>query len=131
MSWFDIDSAFAEMEALSRQVDAMLGQGGGNRTFSEEGEDLVFRADLPGTKKEDVDLKLENGVLTIDARRGDDRFEGKTARHRERRPYELHRSFALPDSVDPDSVQAGLEDGVLTVRLRRLPAPTPRRISVA
>jgi HSP20 family protein len=54
-----------------------------------------------------------------------------TARHKERRAYELHRSWTLPDTVDPDSVSASLEDGVLSVRLRRQPAPQPRRISVA
>jgi HSP20 family protein len=145
MSWFDVDSAFAEMEALSRQVDALLGQGAGDgrrglRTapgnladpsFTEDGDELVWRADLPGTPKEEVEIKLENGVLSVDARRRDEAFEGKTPRHRERRGYELHRSWNLPDTVDPDSVQASVEDGVLTVRLHRLPAPTPRRIAVS
>jgi HSP20 family protein len=131
MSWFDVDSAFAEMEALSRQVDALVGQGRQTPSFAEEGDDLVWRADLPGARREDIDLKLENGVLSVDARRGDPPTEGRTARHRERRSFELHRSWNLPDTVDLDSVQAGLEDGVLTVRVRRLPAPTPRRIAVS
>jgi HSP20 family protein len=134
MSWFDVDSAFAEMEALSRQVDALLGQGGrtsGTDAFTEEGEELVWRADLPGTKREEVDVKLENGVLSVAARRGRESFEGMTARHNERRPFELHRSWSLPDTVDPDSVSATMEDGVLAIRLRRQPAPQPRRIAVS
>lgn len=133
MSWYDVDSAFAEMQALSRQVDALIGQGGrfsGSDAFTEEGEELVWRADLPGTKREEVDVKLENGVLSVAARRRRDSFEGMTARHRERRAYEVHRSWTLPDTVDPESVSATMQDGVLSVRVRRQPAPQPRRVTV-
>ena len=139
MSWFDVNSSFAEMAALSRQVDALIGQGGtgrrgghvGDSGFVEEGEALVWRADLPGTPREHVDVTLENGVLTVHAHRPEPTSEGRTARHRERGGFELHRQWRLPDTIDTDSLDASLEHGVLTLRMRQIPAVAPRRIAVS
>src|SRR5690349_17974154 len=130
MSWFDVDSAFAEMEALSRQMDALVGYRGldgrhglrvfagsaESASFADEGEDLVWRGDLPGYAREDIDLTVENGVLTLKAHRPQGApIEGKSLRLRERRAVELNRSWSLPDTVDAASVAASLEDGVLVL----------------
>lgn len=144
MSWFDVDSAFAEMEALGRQMDALLGNRGldgrhGLRllpwnadegAFVADGEDLVWRTDLPGFTRDDVEVGVGNGLLTIDAKRGEPAAIDGSPKYRERRAVELHRSFTLPDRVDPEGIGATLEDGVLTVRLRQRPEAKPRRITV-
>lgn len=145
MSWFDVDSAFAEMEVLSRQLDALLDQrgldgrhglrlfswNGGDNMFVEEGDDLVWRGDVPGVSKEEVDVNVSEGLLTITAKRTQtDQIDGKGLRHRERRPFELERSWTLPDTVDADNIGASLEDGVLTLRLPKRPQTKPRQIEI-
>jgi len=145
MSWFDVDSAFAEMEALSRQMDALVGQRGldgrhglrlfagaaENANFADEGEDLVWRGDLPGYAKEDVEITVENGILSLNAHRPQPApVDGKSLRLRERRAGDLTRSWSLPDTVDPASVGASLEDGVLVLRLKKRPETKPRQITV-
>ncbi len=81
---------------------------------SEDKTTVKIVAELPGVKSEDVKLSIENKVLTI---RGEKKQEAeeKTERvHRYERSYGVfERAFALPNSVDPDKIEAGYENGIL------------------
>jgi HSP20 family protein len=90
---------------------------------------IVFVADVPGIKQEDLEVTLDDGVLTI---KGQRRYEG-TGKEKVwlGRSYgAFQRSFTLPETVDPEKLTADLADGVLTVRVAQLPRAKPRRISI-
>lgn len=98
--------------------------------LEETDEELVLRADLPGMSEDDLEVTLQNEVLTLSGQRKVGPPEGYRAHVRERRPYAFTRSFALPTAVDPEKVSAKLDHGVLTVRLSKAPESRPRQINV-
>lgn len=91
--------------------------------------EIVFTADVPGLKQDDLDVTLEEGTLTI---KGQRRYEGndKDKVWLGRSYGEFEKSFALPDTVDPEKLTAELADGVLTVRVPQQPKVKPRKITV-
>ncbi|MGA7616764.1 MAG: Hsp20/alpha crystallin family protein [Thermoanaerobaculia bacterium] len=98
----------------------------------EETKDRIFvRAELPGMKKEDIEISFENGVLTL---RGERRMEQENRErnfHRVERSYgSFVRSFTLPNSVDPEHVEAIYEDGVLEISMPKREEAKPRRIEI-
>ncbi len=97
-----------------------------------EDEDHVhLAADLPGLAKEDVDVSIDEGVLTITGRRKEESERKEKDYHvRERRYGEFERRFRLPDTVDRNDVNAVLKDGVLTVTLKKTQESKPRTIEV-
>ena len=98
----------------------------------EDKESLKIVAELPGLKPEDVKITMENSTLTL---RGEKKqvAEEKTERvHRYERSYgSFERSFALPNTVDIEKVEAGFENGVLTITLPKAERAKPREIAVA
>lgn len=99
----------------------------------EDGDHLVVEAELPGFKKEEVDITLENQTLTIAAERRSEKKDDGEGGYllNERRYSRFLRSFTLPPTVDEKSVQAKLENGVLTVTLNKREETKPRKISVS
>jgi len=97
----------------------------------EDKESLKIVAELPGLKPEDVKITLENSTLTL---RGEKKqvAEEKTERvHRYERSYgSFERSFSLPNTVDVEKVEAGFENGVLTITLPKAEKAKPREIAV-
>lgn len=94
--------------------------------------------DLPGYKKEDVDVDLHDGVLSIKAEHSDTSSEqkeedGYTVLRSERHRGYYERRFTVGDSVETNGVSAALENGVLTVTLPKASQkePTPQKISVS
>jgi HSP20 family protein len=97
-----------------------------------EGEDgIKISADLPGIKAEDFAVTVEDGVLTI---RGERRFEeaseGETYHRIERRYGVFERTFTLPNSVDPEKVEARFKDGEMMVSLPKREESKPRSVKV-
>lgn len=94
--------------------------------------DLVIKAELPGVKLEDVDITLQNGVLTISGEHRTDQEEEKGGYHvRERRYGTFRRSMTLPEGVDENRVHARFEDGVLEVVVEGAAAvQEPKRIQI-
>jgi HSP20 family protein len=100
----------------------------------ETAEELRFALELPGLRPEEIELTLENGVLTVSGEKKIEQREGETVdnyRLAERRYGRYSRSFRLPGTVDTNRVEASCENGVLTIRLPRVEAAKPRRIPVA
>jgi HSP20 family protein len=93
-------------------------------------EEIVLSADVPGLKQEDIEITLDDGVLTI---KGQRRYEGngKDKVWLGRSYGSFSRSFTLPDTVDPEGLTAELADGVLTVRVAQQPKTKPRKITIA
>jgi len=92
-------------------------------------QEVLLLADLPGVKPSDVDVRFENGELTIHGRRTSS-HTGKQRALWEYEPAHYHRAFRLTEDVAADKIQAELKNGVLTVRLPKAEAAKPRRIAV-
>jgi HSP20 family protein len=95
-------------------------------------DSLLFRAELPGMTKEDVDLTLENSTLTLKGERKFERDEEREAYHRIERGYgAFSRSFSLPANVRTEGVKATFDNGVLTIELPKADEAKPRRVEIA
>lgn len=92
-------------------------------------EAIVFTCDVPGIKQEDLDVTLENHVLTI---KGARKYAGNPdERVIVGRAYgAFKRVYTLPDSLDESHLEAKLEDGVLTIRIPKQPKAKPRKILI-
>jgi HSP20 family protein len=99
--------------------------------IKETENELVVKADVPGLEMKDIDVKLENGTLTI---RGERKFEvakDEGGWHRVERSYgTFERVFTLPDSVNPEGVKADYKNGTLTITLPKKELAKPRQIKV-
>jgi HSP20 family protein len=94
-------------------------------------DNLVVKAELPGLKKEEINLSLHDGVLTISGERKleSERKEGESFRS-ERYFGKFQRSVTLPTAVDSTKVNATYKDGVLTVELPKAEEAKPKQIAV-
>lgn len=98
----------------------------------ETDNEIVLRADLPGVEPKDVDIQVQNGTLTL---KGERKFESDVKEDNFRRVERVYgsfvRSFALPQTVDPEHVAAEYRNGVLEVKLPKRPEAKPKQIKVA
>jgi HSP20 family protein len=98
---------------------------------SEDSGALQISMELPGVQPEDVRLSLENNILTIRGEKRQDVDENNERVHRFERVYGVfERTFALPNTVDPDKIEARFENGVLLVRIPKAERARPREIRV-
>ena len=137
------------LDSVQREFDTMLNRWFGGRETNgapggylapyavdvrEDGDHIYVEAELPGFKKEEVDITLENQTLTISAERKSENKQqgekGELLLH-ERRYSRFLRSFTLPPTVDEQSVNAKLNDGVLTVTLNKREETKPRKVTVS
>jgi HSP20 family protein len=97
-----------------------------------DGKDAVLvKAELPGMKKEDIDISLQEGVLTLSGeRKGNCQTGGGGAAHCERWFGRFERSIRLPCAVDAKSVKAAYTDGVLTIELAKAETAKPKQIKI-
>jgi HSP20 family protein len=99
--------------------------------INEDKDAIYVKAELPGVKPEAVQLHVENNVLTLTGERKLERDETRDNYHRVERSYgTFTRSFALPNSVSSDQVQADMTDGILTVKIPKKAEVQPKRIEV-
>ena len=84
----------------------------------EQGDQLIVRADLPGLSKEDVQVQVQDGLLTIQGERKQQHEEQRGDFYRSERSYDrFQRSIALPEGINPDEVKGSFKDGVLDITL--------------
>jgi HSP20 family protein len=97
-----------------------------------DGKDTVtVKAELPGMKKEDIDISLQEGVLTLSGERKDSREAASGgASHCERRFGRFQRGISLPYKVDTQSIKAAYTDGVLTIELAKAEEAKPKQIKI-
>ena len=157
-------------ESAQRDFDHMLSRWMGNRggeghqmlapygvDVREDQDHIYVEAELPGFRKDDIDITLENQTLTISAERSEEHGEPAPAQGaqggrqsgkgqggaatasrprgeyllRERRYTRFQRSFTLPPTVDESSVNTRLSDGVLLITLNKREETKPRKIQVS
>jgi HSP20 family protein len=98
---------------------------------SEDENSLQISMELPGVDPDDVRLSLENNILTIRGEKRQRSEEDNERIHRFERTYGVfERTFALPNTVDPDKIEALYENGVLLVRIPKAERARPREIRV-
>ncbi|MDY7026728.1 MAG: Hsp20/alpha crystallin family protein [Spirochaetota bacterium] len=130
---------------LWNDFDALLGNlfdsdnAGHNRSIvvdiRETGDSYLIEAELPGFSEKDIDVKVENRVLSISAsieQKHEQKDEKKDEQFlvRERRSETFSRSFSLPEDVDVDRIDGNYRNGVLTLSLAKKPETKPRNIKV-
>jgi HSP20 family protein len=129
------------MLALFNQFDDLFGDElrtrRAQRTFvpavdiEERKEDYRLTADLPGLTADDVEVTIENGVLTVSGERKDERVEEKNGYRRVERHFgSFRRAFTLPKGISPDRVSAHTENGQLEVIIPKPAEEAPRKVKV-
>ncbi len=122
---------FFDDEDTGDRSDVVTSQWAPHVDIREEDRRFVIEADIPGVDPKDIDVHMDNGVLSI---RGERKSEstsdnGKYTRV-ERSHGVFYRRFALPDSADPDGISATGRHGVLEIAIPKRPETTPRRIDI-
>jgi HSP20 family protein len=97
----------------------------------EQGGDLVLKAELPGVDPKDVDVRIENNVLTLKGERRADNEVKRDSYHRVERSYgAFTRAFTLPTTVDTTKVKADFKDGLLRVVLPKREESKPKQVQI-
>ena len=98
----------------------------------ETGDRFVLHADLPGLSEEDVNIEVEDRVLTISGERKSVHESSKDGFHRVERAFgSFSRSLTLPEGISAEAVEASFDRGVLEVRIPKPEQTKPRKISIA
>ncbi len=133
-----------QMQATMDRLWRRLGNGSGDSSDSphteawavpldvvRNGEDTVIRASMPGVSPEDIQVSIEDSVLTIKGQTSQEHQEGDGKYlMRERRSGSFHRALRLPDSVDAEKAHPFYENGVLTITIPRAEAKKARQLTV-
>jgi HSP20 family protein len=132
---------FAALLGLQRAMDGVMGSDWfGSRTSGSgafplinvfnDGEDFVLVAELPGVKKEDLDIQVRGDTLRIQGKKTIAYEENASVHRRERAAGQFDRTLTLPAEVDAAKVAAEYRDGVLTLRLPRAESAKPRTVQI-
>ena len=138
---------FRELEDLSNRLNRVIARSSSPSTdgketltmadwtpsvdISETDTEYLIKAELPEVKKEDVKVTVENGVLTIQGERRQEKEEKGKKFHRIERAYgSFVRSFSIPDYVDDGKVTAEFKDGILNLHLPKSEKAKPKAIEV-
>ena len=124
-------------ENLDRVFDSFLTDSPARRSVSpavdirEIDDSYVLEAELPGLTEKDVDVKVEDTLLTISSKTEDEKEEEKNGYLvRERRAASFSRCFVLPKDVDRENISASFSNGLLQLSLPKSPETKPRSIEV-
>ncbi|MCS7237852.1 MAG: Hsp20/alpha crystallin family protein [Thermoguttaceae bacterium] len=96
----------------------------------EKAEEIILKADIPGTRPENIDVNFEDGILTIYAKVDPRQEPGTQYLLREYGVGDYHRSFQVSEAIDASRITAEYADGVLTLHLPKAEAARPRKIPV-
>ncbi len=134
------DDPFGSLESRMNQLfrgmldgvgTSEVGLGNYPVDVEEDDNAIIIEAELPGFAREEIDVHLENGVLTIKAERKPKQNGGQKKRHMSERRYtRVQRAFTVPRTVDGSDVEAKLEGGVLTLTLKKSEESKPRKIEI-
>jgi HSP20 family protein len=134
---------FAELDRVRREMDRLLeGYSSGSPGFtpsglwppvnvSQDGESYYVRAEIPGVKPKDLEVKTTRNALSLAGRRTFVREEEQASFHRrEREEGSFRRTITLPGEFDGSKVEARCADGILEITLPKAEAAKPRQITV-
>jgi HSP20 family protein len=127
------------MNSLFQEYNRTQGEGDALTTAAfvppvdiyEDEHKIVLKLEVPGLKESDLDIQLENNVLTVRGERKFEKEEKEENFHRiERRYGSFYRSFTVPNTVNAESVKASYDAGVLRLELEKRPEAKPKQIKV-
>jgi HSP20 family protein len=138
--WRSLDRWANLRDELNGLFEGPFGQNGGHaQLFTgwtpamdlyQTNDDIVAVVELPGMRKEDIEISLHDGMLTIGGERKQEKAEGEKASRSERFVGKFRRSVSLPTRVDSNKVAATYRDGILTVTLPKAEEAKPKQIQV-
>ena len=128
----EIDRLFdSPLSALSETTQPFLSGWVPAVDFFEDKDNFIVKAELPGMKKEEIEIALHDGVLSLSGeRKADEKYESAQACRSERFLGRFQRTLSLPAAVEADKVQATYKDGILTVTLPKAEEAKPKQIEV-
>ena len=133
----ELDSLQGDMNRLfDRFFEGRVPNGASRRWIPamdlvESEDEYVLTADLPGLAQGDINLEFEDNVLTVSGERKTEHSERKEGYYRlERATGTFSRSLTLPEGVDPESVTATFDKGVLTVRIPKPEQRKPKKVAI-
>ena len=101
-----------------------------NADIYETDDALTVVMEIPGVEKKDVSVNLESDVLRVEGRIDFSKYEGLEPVYSEYNVGHYARAFTLSDKIDQDGISAELEDGVLTLTLKKSKQASPKRIAI-
>lgn len=141
--WQGLNRLHDELDRMFRGYLPQSGGDAGNDTSSsisdwtpavdvkEEENRFLIHADIPGVEPQDIEVHMDNGILTIRGERKSVSKNEKNGYKRVERVYgSFYRRFTLPDTADADSIKAESRNGVLEISIAKKAAAQPRRIEV-
>src|ERR1700730_9824861 len=139
---------FAELASLNDQMNRVFQNARSSRERSpeeylvssgfappvdvyEDEHNITLKIEVPGIDEKDIDVRIENSVLTVHGERNFEKEEKEENFHRVERQYgSFTRSFTLPSTVDPDQVRANYDKGILRISLAKKAEAKPKQIKV-
>jgi len=132
---------FAALLGVQRAMDSVMGNDWfGSRTAGSgafplvnvfnDGEDFVLVAELPGVRKEDLDVQVRGDTVRIQGKKAVENAENASVHRRERTAGQFDRTLTLPAQLDAAKVSAEYRDGVLTLRLPRAESERARTVTI-
>ena len=124
------------VDLINRDLNRIANRTAGTRwvpavDIIEEQDAFLLRADVPGVDNADIDVSMDNGVLSVSGeRRAEERKEDTGTQRIERATGRFLRRFTLPDTADAKGITAKSRNGILEVTIPKLPEIQARRISV-
>lgn len=148
MRWAPVRwDSFKDIEEIGERFNRLVGRRATGRDASQEAmtvadwmptvdiiendKEFLIKAELPEVDKKDVKVTIQQGVLTIQGERKQEKEESGKRFHRIERSYGTFvRSFTLPEEVDESKLMAEFKDGVLTVHLPKAEKPKPQAVEI-
>ncbi len=138
--WSPVDDLFDIQDNINKVFGNYLSARGGQAKvigwmppvdITESENEFLIKADIPGMKKEDIKISLDDNTLTISGERKEEKEEkGKNFVKKEKAFGSFMRSFALPHSVDAKGIKASYKEGVLSVNVPKSEESKPREIKI-
>lgn len=139
----DFRNAFEQFNRMRQQFDRVFGDDSSTQrgllgagvfpqiNLTEDADRFYLRAELPGVKSEDLDLQATGKNLTITGERKiETENDGVRYHRRERESGKFSRILTMPTEIEPDRIEAKMQDGVLTIRVPKAEAVKPRQITI-
>lgn len=136
-------NAYDQLDRIRRQFDQFFGDERGGRrgslgtgvypqiNLTEDADKFYIRAELPGVKAEDIDMQATGKSLSLAGERKiEAEEEGVRYHRRERESGRFSRIVSMPTEIDPDRIEARMQDGILTIHIPKAEAVKPRQITI-
>mgnify|MGYP003574707831 FL=1 len=140
--WRDFDRSLGSFDELRRRMFGLLNEVDHDARLTtrspsvpranvyDDGKAFVVVAEVPGVAADDLEVTATSDTLSLRGKRRVETPEGFETHRRERATFDFARSIGFPVKVDPEQVAADMVDGVLTVKLNKVPEAQPRQITV-